>query len=47
MLGFVFSIIPGVLPQTVIAEYIVTTFVGILFLQAYEQFNDKTFSQTS
>ena len=43
MLGFVFSIIPGVLPQTVIAEYIVTTFVGILFLQAYEQFNDKTF----
>ena len=34
MLGFVFSLIPGVLPQMVIAEYIVTTFVGVLFFQA-------------
>ena len=31
MLGFVFSLIPGVLPQIVIAEYIVTMFVGVLF----------------
>ena len=34
MFGFVFSIIPGILPQTVITEYIVTTFVGILFWEA-------------
>ena len=37
MFGFVFSIIPGILPQTVITEYIVTTFVGILFWEAFEQ----------
>ena len=28
---------PGILPQTVITEYIVTTFVGILFWEAFEQ----------
>ena len=43
MFGFVFSIIPGILPQTVITEYIVTTFVGILFWEAFEQTRDSSF----
>ena len=43
MLGFVFSLIPGVLPQIVIAEYIVTMFVGVLFFQAFEQTSEGSF----
>ena len=43
MFGFVFTLIPGILPQTVITEYIVTTFVGILFWQAFEQTRDSSF----
>ncbi len=43
MFGFVFSIIPGILPQTVITEYIVTTFVGILFWEAFEQTRHSSF----
>ena len=37
MFGFVFSLVPAVLPQTVIAEYVVTTFVGILFWEMFKQ----------
>ena len=41
MFSFVFSIVPGpVAFVVVVTEYIVTTFVGILFWTAFEQVND-------
>jgi len=41
MFSFVFSIVPGpVAFVVVVTEYIITTFVGILFWTAFEQVND-------
>jgi len=37
LFSFVFSIIPGIFPQTIITEYIVTTFIGVLFWISFQQ----------
>ena len=42
MFSFVFSIVPGPVPFVVVfTEYVLTTFVGILFWTAFEQINDR------
>ena len=43
MLFFVFSLMPAFLPATVIAEYIVTSFTGILFWTLFSQTKKETY----
>ena len=43
MFFFVFSLVPAFLPATVIAEYIVTSFTGILFWTLFAQTKKETF----